>query len=148
MRKSKLIMCVVIGLITMLCNAQKWDTEEFIKKYNYQEVIGDIKNEDGILTPDKYGMYPDGKAGIHELISKRTKIPKKARRENIGGKVILRYIVDVDGYVTDIEVFQSAHKLLDKAAIKVLKLMKRWIPAQVNGEYVRIEYRQPFRFDI
>lgn len=135
-------------LLSVSCLAQKWDTKEYIEKYNYQEVIGDFKNDKENKVPDSYAMYPDGTKGIYKLIVEKTKIPNKVFKLKIGGTVILKYIVDKEGYVTDIEVIQSVHKLLDNAAIKVMKSMERWIPGKVNGENIRVIYRQPFVFNL
>ncbi|MAZ72486.1 MAG: hypothetical protein CMC70_05000 [Flavobacteriaceae bacterium] len=144
--KNKLLNTLFL-IISLSCFAQQWDSDEFIRANNYQEVIGDI-NEDDKRKPDVYAMYPDGKKGIYTLIANETLIPRKAIKENISGTVILKYVVGKDGYITDIEVVQSVSKHLDKASIKVLKLMERWIPGKENGKNVRVEYRQPFRFNL
>lgn len=62
---------------------QKWNTEEFISKYNYKEVIGNIEDNDEQKKPDRYAMYPNGKEGIHNFIMNTTKIPKKAVKDKI-----------------------------------------------------------------
>jgi len=144
----KQIILSILLIISISCLAQEWATPAYIKKYNYQEVIGNITEIPEDQLPDVYAMYPDGKKGIYKLIADKTKIPQKAIRKKIEGKVVVKYIVGLDGQVEDIEILQSAHKLLDDAAVRVIKLMKRWIPAKINGKSVRIEYSQPFNFRV
>ena len=139
---------MVLLLISISSFGQKWDTEEFINEYKYQEVIGDIDDIDEKNKPDKYAMYPNGKKGIYTFISQNTVIPKKAIKQKISGIVILKYVVDEKGYVTDIEIVQSVSKLLDKASIKVMEKMERWIPGKKDGENLRVEYRQPFNYKL
>ncbi len=136
----------VFLLISISIFGQKWNTEKFINKYKYQEVIGNIDGIEEKCIPDKYTMYPNGKKGIYSFIGENTVIPKKATKEKISGTVILKYVVNNEGYVTDIEVVQSVSKLLDKASIKVMKRMERWIPGKADGKNIRVEYRQPFTY--
>ncbi len=144
----KFLLSIFFLSVTFSCLGQKWNTEKYIKKYNYQEVVGHIDSMEQKKIPDKYAMYPNGKKGIYSLIANKTKIPKKAIKDKLNGTVILKYVVDKNGYVTDIGVIQSVRKDLDQAAIKVLKLMKRWIPGKIDGENIRVEYRQPFKFNL
>lgn len=135
-------------VLSSSCIAQKWNTPEYIEKFNYQEVIGNIEKIPENQLPDVHPMYPNGKKGIYELIANETKMPKKAIRKKIEGTVIVKYVVGSDGYVRDIEITQSVHELLDNAAIQVIKSMKRWIPGKVDGKNVGVEYSQPFKFQI
>lgn len=146
--RIKHLITVILLLISISSFGQKWDTEEFINQNKYQEVIGDIDDIDEKCKPDKYAMYPNGKKGIYSFISQNTVIPKKAFKEKISGIVILKYVVDEKGYVTDIEIVQSVSKLLDQASIKVMKKMQRWIPGKKDGKNLRVEYRQPFNYKI
>ena len=142
----KYLISTVLILLSIASFGQKWNTEEFINKYNYQEVIGNIDDIDEKCKPDKYALYPNGKKGIYSFIGQNTVIPKKAIKEKISGTVILKYVVDQKGYLTDIEVIQSVSKLLDKTSIKVMKKMKRWIPGKIDGKNIKIVYRQPFNY--
>tara|TARA_B110000259_G_C13953691_1_gene377834 strand:+ start:180 stop:605 length:426 start_codon:yes stop_codon:yes gene_type:complete len=135
---SLLIICIVI----VSCST----TKNISKENNYVEVIGDIKDIENKVIPDKYAMYPNGKKGIYNLIINEIIVPKKALQSNIKGKVLIKYFVGIDGYVENIEVIKSVHPLLDKAAVDVIKKMKKWTPGKKNGKPVRVFYKQPFKF--
>ncbi len=130
----ELFLCSFLLVLSSFCIAQEWKTPEYIKKFNYQEVIGNIEKIPENQLPDVYAKYPNGKKGVYKLIANETKMPKKAIRKKIEGTVIVKYVVGADGYVRDIAITQSVNKLLDNAAIQVIKSMKRWIPGKVDGK--------------
>jgi len=140
-----ILIIVTMGACGLTKQSQSKLTEKQILERNYQEVIGELKC-DTITPPDKFAMYPNGLQGIFNHIAKHTRYPQKARLNEIEGTVILRFVVEKDGSVKEIEVVQSVDKELDAEAIRVLKKLETWVPGYKNGEPVRVEYRQPFRF--
>jgi len=67
---------------------------------------------------------------------------------DVVGRVILRFIVEKDGSLTNIEVVKSPHKLLSDEAIRVVKLMSKWKPAQKDGKNVRAYFTLPIDFKL
>jgi len=143
---------LLLMLLLSSCRTPMWPTEKFIKKFNYQEVKG-VGEQRAQLQQTcehmtRYPMYPEGLMGVMKHVRNITVYPEKALNNNITGVVLLSYVVQTDGSVDDIRVLQSVDPLLDNEAIRVLKCMKRWIPGECEGETVRVEFRQPFRFSI
>jgi len=83
---------------------------------------------------------------IMALVSRNVAYPKKARQLNIQGKVYVRFIIEKDGYVSNVEVARSADPELDAEAARVIKMLPRMEPAKVNGKPVRITYTIPINF--
>lgn len=137
---------LLLVLISTCSWSQKWPTEEFIKKFNYLEVVGDTVGSNQKLSNIKFAMYPNGTSGINTLIQNNIKYPAGNVHPINNGRVLLGYIVDKNGEIVEIQVLESAGKPFDDEATRVLKRMKRWIPGQNNGEPVRFSYKQPFRF--
>ncbi|PRD46096.1 energy transducer TonB [Sphingobacterium haloxyli] len=133
--------CVAFGF------GQEWPTSEFISKYNYQPVRGNFPNnspdENNKLIPP---MYPDGVEGINTMIKKEIIYPDTKKAPKNKGKVLLEYVIGTDGYVTEIKVLESAGKLYDAEAKRVLQKMERWIPASMKERNVRIRYTHPVIF--
>lgn len=125
---------------------QNWPTEEFAKNNNYREVVGDTIGTNQKLSNVKFAMYPDGKEGINSLIINNIRFPNTTELPKNDGRVLLEYIVDVNGRIVEIKILQSAGKPYDDEAIRVLKKMERWIPAIKDGKAVRVSYKQPFKF--
>jgi protein TonB len=83
---------------------------------------------------------------IMALVSRNVAYPKKARQLNIQGKVYVRFIIEKDGYVSNVEVARSADPELDAEAARVIRMLPRMEPAKVNGKPVRITYTIPINF--
>ncbi len=142
---------VVFSLFMLLAAsamAQSQLTEKQIKKKNYQEVLGDLSNTADSLVPDKYAMYPDGLAGVQNHIRNTIKYPKEAKKQGIEGRVLLKFIIEQNGEIEEIETISSDHPDLEAEAIRVVKKFKTWVPAYREGQPVRVEFKLPFQFKL
>lgn len=145
----KHIITAFVLLSFTACKTAKWPAEAFIKKNNYEEVIGHFDEpQKARAANDKFAMYPNGLKGINALITGNITYPSESRQNNIEGKVIIKYIVETDGFIKTIEVVKSVDPALDQEAIRIIKLMRRWIPGTLDGKPCRVEYNQPFNFKI
>ena len=84
-----------------------------------------------------------------QFIQTETQYPKEAMDENIQGTVMVEFIVDKEGNVTNVNVLKSAHPLLDAEAVRVCRAMPQWTPAQDGeGKYVKSTFQLPFTFQL
>jgi protein TonB len=83
---------------------------------------------------------------IMALVGRNAVYPKKARQKGIQGNVYVRFIIEKDGYVSNVEVVRSVDPELDAEAARVIKMLPRMEPAKVNGKPVRIKYTIPISF--
>ena len=83
---------------------------------------------------------------ILALVGRNAVYPKKARQKGIQGNVYVRFIIEKDGYVSNVEVVRSVDPELDAEAVRVIKMLPRMEPAKVNGKPVRITYTIPISF--
>ena len=74
--------------------------------------------------------------------------PKKARRKGIEGRVIVKFIVERDGEVSDVKVVKGAHPMLDDEAQRVVESMPAFLPGMQRGKPVRVSYHLPFNFSL
>ena len=74
--------------------------------------------------------------------------PKKARRKGIEGRVIVKFIVEKDGEVSDVKVVKGAHPMLDDEAQRVVESMPAFLPGMQRGKPVRVSYHLPFNFSL
>ena len=68
--------------------------------------------------------------------------------EEIQGRVIVTFVVERDGSITDVKVVKSVDPSLDKEAQRVVKAMPHWIPGKQNGSAVRVKYTVPVTFKL
>lgn len=76
------------------------------------------------------------------------KYPKQEQRMGIEGTVILRFVINVDGSIQDIEVIRSASPGLDQAAVTVVENSPKWHPGKNGGRPVRSRMTMPIRFKL
>jgi protein TonB len=132
-----------------------WDNGQ-LKREDYYDngklIEGKVYNTDGKpAVYYDYEIFPEYTGGINELVrylSTNIKYPKKARRENVSGKVILKFIVDTDGSIQNITVLNSVSKELDKEAIRVVKKMPKWKPGLFDGKTAKVYYTLPIKFKL
>ena len=90
--------------------------------------------------------FPGGPQALFEYLSKHIKYPVIAEENGIQGRVIVTFVVERDGSITDVKVVKSVDPSLDKEAQRVVKSMPRWIPGKQNGSAVRVKYTVPVTF--
>ena len=92
--------------------------------------------------------FPGGMEGLQKYLVKNLQYPKKAREDSIQGRVIVKFIVQKDGSIANIEIESSPHETLSKEAIRVIELMPKWKPGRLKGEPVRVQYVLPVTFKL
>ena len=92
--------------------------------------------------------YPGGMVEFMKWLTVMLKYPDAALKRKIEGKVMVSFIVNVDGSVSDIKIVQGAHKLLDDEALRVVRLMPKWKPGLEGGRPCRSMISIPIVFEI
>lgn len=90
--------------------------------------------------------FPGGDAALMQYLSSHIKYPAIAEENGVQGRVIVTFVVERDGSITDVKVLKSADPSLDKEAVRVTKSMPKWIPGKQNGSSVRVKYTLPVTF--
>ena len=93
-------------------------------------------------------QYPGGMTEFVKWLTKNLKYPTAALRSKIEGKVMISFIVNTDGTISDIKVVKNAHRLLDAEALRVAKLMPKWEPGKDHGKVCRTKVAIPIVFEI
>jgi len=121
--------------------------EELQQDKNYKE-INPNKGAGGFSLVDQWPMYSGGEMGINEHIKNELKYPEEALNDSIQGRVVVRYVVQTDGNVGEIEVVESIHPLLDEEAKRVIRAMEKWKPGVQRGKPIKAAYLQAFNFTL
>lgn len=85
-------------------------------------------------------------SAVMKHISKTLEYPKEAIEQGIQGRVFLRFVIEKDGSITNIEKLRGVHPLLDEAAIASIKSLEIEGPATQRGKPVRMEFMIPISF--
>lgn len=83
---------------------------------------------------------------FRDWIYSRTNYPQAAIDAKIKGKVILTFVVEKDGSVSNVTVLKGVHPLLDEEAVKVISESPKWSPGLQRGQPVRVRFQIPINF--
>lgn len=90
--------------------------------------------------------FPGGSAALMSYLNSNTKYPVVAQENGVQGRVIISFVVERDGSISDVKVARSVDPSLDREAQRVVKSMPRWTPGKQNGQTVRVKYTVPVVF--
>ena len=126
--KKLILMSVMIACCFLTANAQKTVVSQNNQKvYEHPEVMPE---------------YPGGMSAMVEFLSKNVKYPKDAAKQKVEGRVLVWFVVETDGSLTDVKVVPS----LDAEAVRVVKTMPKWTPGKHNDQPVRVRFALPIVF--
>ncbi len=90
--------------------------------------------------------FPGGNQALMEYLSKNVKYPVVAQENGVQGRVVVSFVVERDGSITDVKVVKSVDPSLDREASRLVSGMPKWIPGKQNGSAVRVKYNVPVTF--
>lgn len=127
------------GKYSKICRERGFIKMEYIKDETIDS-SGKI-----IKEPEQFPMYPKGNYALQDFIKANLEYPHQAQASNLQGTVVLRFVVEPSGLVTNIGVDKSVGGGCDQEAVRVLQMIK-WYPAKNNGKLVRAQMTFPFYF--
>ena len=90
--------------------------------------------------------FPGGTEKLFEFLKENIHYPEIAEENGVQGRVVVTFVVEVDGSISETKVVKSVDSSLDEEAIRVVKLLPKWNPAMLNGKPVRSKYTLPITF--
>ncbi|MBB1550739.1 MAG: energy transducer TonB [Prevotella sp.] len=93
-------------------------------------------------------QFPGGPAAMMKFIADSLRYPSVACENRIEGRVVVQFVVDCEGNIVNPLVVRSVDPLLDREAIRLVKLMPKWIPGKQNGKPVSLIYCVPVIFKL
>ncbi len=91
-------------------------------------------------------LFPGGDAALMAYLRDNIHYPTVAAENGVQGRVVVGFVVERDGSITDVNVLRSVDPSLDREAMRVVKGMPRWTPGKQNGSAVRVKYQVPVTF--
>jgi protein TonB len=107
--------------------------------------------DNGVHTTLGLDVMPEpvgGDKAWAKFLNKNLRFPAEAQEDGVSGRVILSFIIEKDGSLSNIVVNRAAGHGFDEEALRVLKLAKAWKPGMQNGQAVRVKYEIPINFQI
>lgn len=92
--------------------------------------------------------YKKGMPALFAFIKDNTVYPQSLVKDNIQGAVVVRFVVDTKGKVSDAWIIKGLHPDMDKEAVRVVKMLGKFSPAKLNGKKIPVYFTLPIRFHI
>jgi TonB family protein len=107
-----------------------------------------IVEEDPPLLGDVGPMpsFPGGTEKLFEFIKNNIRYPEIAEKNGVQGRVVVAFVVEVDGSISNVEVVRSVDQSLEEEALRVVNILPKWKPAMLNGKPIRSKYSVPITF--
>jgi protein TonB len=129
------------------------NTKEYVKNGKKEVVDVAVKKSEEEAEPEgafdvveKMPEFPGGAAVMMKFIAENVKYPEEAYSKGIEGRVLVQFIIEKDGSVTNVKVIKKVNDAIDAEAVRVVKAMPKWKPGKQNGREVRVKYTIPVSF--
>jgi periplasmic protein TonB len=93
-------------------------------------------------------QYPGGEKAMMKYLKKNIKYPSKAKEDGVKGQVFVRFVVEKDGSVADVNIAKGVSPALDNEAKRVVSAMPKWTAGKQNSKPVAVQYTLPIRFEL
>lgn len=90
--------------------------------------------------------FPGGREELFKYLAYNVRYPIDAAKNKIEGRVLVTFVVEHDGSISNVNVANSVYPSLDKESIRVVSGMPKWIPGKDNGKTIRVKYTIPITF--
>ena len=97
-------------------------------------------------TVEEAAMFPGGMEAMMKYLQENIKYPEQAKNNGVQGRVIVQFVVNKDGSISNDTVVRSVDPMLDAEAIRVVRNMPNWTPGKQKGEAVRVRFTLPVTF--
>ena len=116
--------------------------------FDTQSYFGDAIEGEIDFDPYDKAQFPGGPDSLKSFLQKNLHYPQEVQDEGIEGVVVVQFIVEKDGSISDAKAIRSVDSLLDTEVLRVVQSMPKWIPAEMDGKAVRSIFKLPVRFKL
>lgn len=113
---------------------------------NAQKTVVSQTNQKVFDTVEQMPEYPGSMQAMIEFLQANMKYPEDAAKQKVEGRVMVQFVVETDGSISDVHVAKQVFPSLDAEAIRVVQAMPKWTPGKEKGKVVRVKYNLPIVF--
>ena len=129
---------ILLSMMAVLC----------LMTANAQKTVVSQSNQNVYDQVEEMPEFPGGMPAMIEFLQTNIKYPKDAIKQDVGGKVMVMFVVETDGSISNVRVARKVFPSLDEEAVRVVKAMPKWKPGKEKGRLVRVNYTLPVVFSI
>lgn len=132
---------ILLTMMTLCLSAMTWAQKTIVSNEAGPK-------EEAFDVVEQMPEYPGGMEALIQFMGQNMKYPKDAQKLNKQGRVLVTFIVEKDGCVSNAVVVKSVWPSLDAEALRLVRLMPKWTPGKQNGKVARVKFTMPFNFSI
>ena len=136
--------------IKIIDNTNKEQKETVIETINvvYEEPIVIDIVEPVVDFPDVEAQFPGGEEMMRKWMQENIVYPEISMENGDQGRVYLKFVVERDGTITNVEVMKGTTRDLDNEAKRIVRNMPKWNPGESSGNKVRSSFTLPINFEL
>ena len=150
---------VLADVLTIVSNDTKIETPDLLFsddasafedfEFEVEEVVENIVEEEIFVTAEEMPTFQGGDLSkFRNWVQSNVKYPQIALENGIQGNVVIKFVVEKDGKLSNIQVLQAPDKTLADAAVQVIQRSPKWKPGKQRNKPVRVTYTLPVSFKI
>jgi len=105
-------------------------------------------SEKALMEVDEMPEYPGGMDAMFKFIGENLKYPASAKEKGIQGTVVISFIVNKDGSISDTEILRGIGGGCDEESLRIVNAFPAWKPGVNEGEKVRTQMRLPIMYKL
>lgn len=135
----------VISLMIVIC----WALRAVGQPYSVSSVPPRYVNGDSVFSMiEEMPSYPGGEGALMQFIQNTINYPDYERENDIQGRVVVGFVVNEDGSLSDIRILKSVSHGIDSESLRVVRLFPHFIPGRHNSKAVKVDYGFPINFKL
>ena len=147
---------VITDILKVVTNDTKIETEIDFAEFDMNQAIEvapvqteEVFEEEIFIVVEEKASFMGGDEGtFRNWVQERVKYPAIAQENGIQGKVIISFVVNTDGSVSNIEVLRTPDRTLSDEAVRIIKSSPKWTAAKQRNKSVRQKFVIPIDFRI
>jgi len=122
--------------------------EIYLKQEQEIKPISKDQKKPVFMVVEEMPEFPGKEEGLMKYLMDNIKYPETAQNKGIQGNVIVQFVIDETGKITEPIVLKGVDPILDEEAIRVITAMPNWQPGKQRGQNVRVSYTLPINFSL
>jgi TonB family protein len=116
--------------------------------YDHKQIKVKKKPEEILKLVEIMPAYEGGEMEMYNWLGENVKYPKEAKENGTTGTVIVTFVVETDGSISNVKLLKDVGDGCGDEAIRVIKAMPKWTPGKQDGKPVRVQFTMPIRFTL
>lgn len=134
----------ILAIIVMLTSYSTIQAQVVIED---NAVVNEDENQIFVFV-EEYPEFPNGEENLYKYLGSNIKYPHDALENGIQGTVVVKFVVEKDGSISNVKAVRKIGGGCDEEAVRVVKRMPRWKPGKQSGKPVRTEFTLPIQFKL